>query len=421
MTAANDIPEKSAGRKPAELCVKYLPISKLLPYARNSRTHSDEQVAQIAASIREFGFTNPVLISKANDIIAGHGRVRAAAKLEMKRVPCIKLGHLTESQRRAYVIADNRLALNAGWDLASLAVELMDLRDDDFNIELLGFDNSEIDKLLDQKSEGRTDPDAIPENVETRCKTGDLWQLGAHRLLCGDSTDVLQVERLMGGEKADMVFTDPPYGVSYADKNAMLNAVGRGNLIQHPIENDHMNASEMEEFWTAALSSAAIACTNKATYYITAPQGELSLAVGNAIAGAGWQVKHILIWVKNCHVLGRCDYHYKHEPIFYGWKQGGTHEWFGDHGQMSVWDFPKPMKNDLHPTMKPVELVEKAIGNSTKNGGGVLDLFLGSGSTLIACEKTGRRCFGLEIDAQYCDVILSRWEKFTGKEAKRVE
>jgi DNA modification methylase len=325
---------------------------------------------------------------------------------------------LTGPDAIAFALADNRTSELASWDTDALSKSLQSLKDIDFDLSAIGFDDDDFLAMTPKADvEGLTDDDAIPDSVETRCKPGDLWHLGGHRLLCGDSTDILQVERLIGGEKADMVFTDPPYGVSYTEKNEFLNSFGTGHRLTKAIENDSMSPDKMNEFWFTALSNAFAVTSNKASYYISSLQGG-DLMMMMSIIRAGWQLKHMLIWVKNNHVLGRCDYNYKHEPILYGWKVDGTHEFIGGgRCKTSVWDFPKPLKNDLHPTMKPVDLCGEAILNSSKQNQVVLDLFLGSGSTLIACEKTNRRCFGMEIDAHYCDVIISRWEQFTGKVA----
>jgi DNA modification methylase len=266
------------------------------------------------------------------------------------------------------------------------------------------------------KAEG--DPDAVPEvPVVPTSKLGDVWLLGKHRVMCG-SADSEDVQTVMGGRKADLLLTDPPYGVSYNDKNAFLNAAGKGNHVQRDIENDHRTPEEMNEFWTTVLSNAHAACSNKASYYIFSPQGgDLMMMMMMSITRAKWQLKHMLVWVKNNHVLGRCDYHYKHEPVFFGWKEDGTHEFFGGSSCFSTLNFDKPMKNDLHPTMKPLELCAYLIKNSTREGGLVLDLFLGSGSTLIASEQTGRACCGTELDPAYVDVIVRRWQDFTKQAA----
>lgn len=405
------------------LAVAYLPLADLLPYARNSRTHDDAQVAQIASSIREFGFTNPILVSPENDIIAGHGRALAAAKLGMAEVPCIRLGHLTETQRKAYVIADNRLALNAGWDAGMLKLELLDLKTADFGLDLLGFESKELEKLLAPAAEGNeglTDPDAVPENAETRCEPGDLWILGKHRLLCGDSTNVQHVERLMGGAKADMVFTDPPYGVSYEKKCGEIANQSKTRKTSR-IKDDDVTVDRLKEVIQAAFNNLNVVLAPKSAYYVCSPQGgELGLMM-MMMQEANIPCRHMIIWVKNAPVfsMGRLDYDYQHEPILFGWSPNRTHHKSTQTGQWksSVWSHAKE-PNKLHPTMKPIALIENAITNSCPSTGRVIDLFCGSGSTLIACEKTGRSGHGMEIDPHYCDVILTRWEKFTGQQAK---
>lgn len=405
--------------------IEQIEIESLLPYARNSRTHSDEQTAQIAASIKEFGFTNPVLIDNENQIIAGHGRVLAARKLQLKVVPCIRLGYLTETQKKAYVIADNKLALNSGWDDEMLALEIAELKDEDFEIELLGFTDDELAGLAEQiaeEVEGLTDEDdapAVPDEAKT--KLGDIYKLGKHRLMCGDSTSIDALDKLMDGTLADLVVTDPPYGVSYADKNRSLNASGRGNRIQTPIKNDHLQGDELKDFFLVAFSSMFIAMKPGAPFYVFAPQGgEQMMMMMMMMQESCLPVRHELIWVKNNHVLGRADYHYKHEPVLYGWKEGAGHPWYGERNKFSIWNINKPNQSKLHPTMKPVELVEIPITNSSKGQDVILDLFGGSGTTLIACEKTNRQARLMELDPKYCDVIVKRWEEFTGKKAELI-
>lgn len=401
-------------------------VEQLIPYARNARTHSDEQIAQIAASIREFGWTNPVLLDGNDGIIAGHARLQAARKLGLKQVPCLELAHLTEAQKRAYILADNRLALNAGWDLALLAGEIQDLKGEDFDLNLLGFDQKELGELLaytpEGGTEGLTDPDEAPEAPsEPVTQAGDLWVLGKHRLLCGDATKREDVERLMAGITADLVLTDPPYGVSYSDKNRFLNAISRGNCIQKPISADHQEPKEMQTFWENAFTAARPALKPGGAYYVTGPQGGDLLLLLQSLSHSGFPLRHMLIWAKNNHVLGRCDYHYKHEPIIYGWADGAGHSFYGSHGETSLWEIPKPQKSDLHPTMKPVALYERCVCNSSKSGDVVFDFFSGSGSSMIACERTGRTSCSLEIDLAYCDVIVTRWQNFTGKQAGLAE
>jgi len=400
--------------------LEYIALETLIPYARNSRTHSDAQVAQIAASIREFGFTNPILIDAEGGIIAGHGRTMAARKLGLDEVPCIRLKNLSDAQKKAYIIADNKLALNAGWDDEMLKVELTELKDLDFDLSLIGFDADELANLLEpEQVDGLTDEDDVPEAPETPVTVeGDVWLLGNHRLMCGDSTSIDAVEKLINGMLVDLVVTDPPYGVSYADKNKSLNAYGKGNRIQTEIKNDHLKGDNLADFFFGAFSNLFIAMKPGAPFYIFSPQGgEQMMMMMMMMMKAGLPMRHELIWVKNNHVLGRADYHYKHEPVLYGWKEGAGHPWFGDRNKFSIWNVNKPMSSKLHPTMKPVELCEIPIMNSSKGSDIVLDLFGGSGTTIIACEKRGRISYMMELDPKYCDVIVKRWQEFTGKQA----
>lgn len=404
---------------PGKYEIDWRSVDDLIPYARNSRTHSKDQVAQIAASIREFGWTNPILVDGDGTIIAGHGRVMAARKLGEKEVPCIELGHLTEAQKRAYVIADNQLALNAGWDAEMLKVEIAELVDADFDLGLLGFDDAMLAGLMGVETEGLTDPDDVPEPPAVPVTVlGDVWVLGNHRLMCGDSTSIDDLDKLLAKQLVDLVVTDPPYGVSYADKNRSLNAIGRGNRIQTPIKNDHLKGNDLEDFFLGAFSAMFAAMKPGASFYVFAPQGgEQMMMMMMMMQKAGLPVRHELIWIKNNHVLGRADYHYKHEPILYGWKEGAGHPWFGGRNKFSIWNIDRPTQSKLHPTMKPVELLEIPINNSSKGSDIVLDLFGGSGSTMMACEKSGRNCRMMELDEKYCDVIITRWQDFTGQQA----
>lgn len=389
--------------------IELLLVSSLIPYARNSRTHSDEQVTQIAASIREFGFTNPVLIDSNGTIIAGHGRVMAAKKVGLSEVPCIRLGHLSQSQIRAYVIADNKLALNAGWDDEMLKSELLTLQEDGFNTDLTGFSDDELNALLTVETvEGETDPDEVPEPPpEPITKLGDIWILGNHRLMCGDSTSIDSVTHLMGGEQANLLLTDPPYNVAYEGKTEKALT----------IENDSMDNDSFAQFLRDVYSTADTVMKEGAVFYIWHADSE-GFNFRKAAFEVGWKIRQCLIWNKNCLVMGRQDYHWKHEPCLYGWKDGAAHYWGSDRTQTTVLDFNKPSRNGEHPTMKPVELFEYQIKNSSKPSDVVLDLFGGSGTTAIACEKTGRKARLMELDPKYCDVIVKRWEDFTGKKAK---
>jgi site-specific DNA-methyltransferase (adenine-specific) len=387
-------------------------IDALIPYARNSRTHSDAQVAQIAASIKEFGFTNPVLIDGGGGIIAGHGRVLAARKLGLTDVPCIRLDHLTDAQKRAYVISDNRLALNAGWDMEMLKVEFADLQELGFDLELTGFDLDEINELLAPVgTEGLTDPDdapPLPENPRT--VPGDIWVMGKHRLLCGDSTSVSDLEKLTDGQLVDMWLTDPPYNVAYEGKTK--------DALK--IKNDEMGDDQFRQFLRDAYTAADTVMKPGAVFYIWHADSE-GYNFRGAAQDAGWKVRQCLIWKKSSMVMGRQDYHWKHEPCLYGWKEGAGHLWAADRKQTTILEFEKPSRNGEHPTMKPVALFEYQLLNNTKGGDQVLDSFGGSGTTLIAAEKNGRVARLMELDPKYCDVIVKRWQDFTGKIAIHAE
>jgi DNA modification methylase len=390
-----------------DLQIAWRPLGELIPYARNPRTHTDAQVAQIAASIREFGWTNPVLVDGANGIIAGHGRVLAARKLGLEQVPVIELAHMSEAQRRAYVLADNQLALNAGWDEALLRLELADLSELGFDLGLIGFGAGELERLLagDTRT-GLTEDDdapALPEQAITR--PGDLWVLGEHRLLCGDATVLADIERVLGGQLADMTFTDPPYNVEYGSS---AKAKLRGN--QRKILNDDLGAG-FEAFLHTACAN--ILSVTKGAVYICMSSSELH-TLQRAFTAAGGRWSTFVIWAKHAFTLGRSDYQRQYEPILYGWPQGHDRYWCGARDQGDVWFVDKPVRNDLHPTMKPVALVERAIRNSSKSRDVVLDPFGGSGSTLIACEKAGRQARLVELDPKYVDVIVRRWHEFSG-------
>ena len=379
------------------LQINYKSTENLIPYANNSRTHSDDQINQVASSIKEFGFTNPVLIDEQGGIIAGHGRVMAAKKLGLAEVPTITLEGLTKAQVKAYVIADNQLALNSGWDVDTLKLEIETLQELDFDIDLLGFDDDFLSGLLDEEpSEGLTDDDAVPELPDEPVTVlGDVWQLGSHRLMCGDSTSIDLVEKLMDGHKADMVFTDPPYGVDYKG----INNDDRGGL-------SGLLNSVFSNYLLTSKSGASIYCFHS----------DRCADIFNEEFRLFFHFSSMIIWVKNSLTLSQTDYQSQHEPCLYGWMDNGTHSWHSDRKQTSIWRFDKE-RVEGHTTPKPVELVSKAISNSSKGGDLISDFFGGSGSTLIACEKTGRNASVMEIDPKYCDVIVSRWQDFTGKEA----
>lgn len=397
--------------------IKQVKVEALIPYAKNSRTHDDAQVSQIAASIKEFGWTNPILIDGDKGIIAGHGRLMAARKLGMTEVPVIELKDLTPTQKKAYIIADNRLALNAGWDDQMLTIELNELLEDKFSLELLGFNADELNALLNpiEVTEGLTDEDDVPEPPpEPVTKLGDVWILGNHRLMCGDSTSIDAVDKLMP-ETANMLFTDPPYlmnftGGIHADGSKSFNS-------KHGvIKNDKMSDEEGNNFLDSINSIIKIKVDG--AFYITFYR----LGIGKyyeSLSRTGLQCRSLVIWDKGNHTLSNSDYMSMYEPIFYGWVN--NHKFYGGKNGMDIWKIKRTAKNDLHPTMKPVELVEKALLDGSQINAVVLDLFGGSGTTLIACEKNNRLARIMELDPKYCDVIVKRWENFTGKQAVLAE
>ena len=387
-------------------------VTDLIPYIANSRTHSDAQVAQIAASIKEFGWTNPILVSGDDSIIAGHGRLMAARKLGMEEVPVIVLDHLSKSQQRALVIADNQLALNAGWNMDMLKAEIEDLQLDDFDLNILGFDDKFLDGLLEpEPTAGLTDEDAVPEVPETpKTVLGDVWVLGNHRLMCGDSTSIDALEKLTEGNLVDMWLTDPPYNVAYEG----------GTKEKLTIQNDSMGDGDFRQFLRDAYVAADAVMKAGAVFYIWHADSE-GYNFRGAAKDAGWQVRQCLVWKKSSLVMGRQDYHWQHEPCLYGWKEGAAHLWATDRKQTTILEFNKPSRNGEHPTMKPVELFEYQMLNNTKGADLVLDSFGGSGTTIIAAEKHGRYGRLMELDPKYCDVIIKRWQDFTGKQAVHAE
>lgn len=388
--------------------VKHWPIDKLVPYARNSRTHSDQQVAQIAASIKEWGFTTAVLVDESGSIIAGHGRILAARKLGMKDIPVMVAEGWTDAQKRAYVIADNKLALNAGWDAEMLALELGELGDLGFDLELTGFSLDEIDALKPvEVAAGLTDEDAVPEApADPVTQPGDVWVMGKHRLMCGDSTSIDALEALCQKQPVDMWLTDPPYNVAYEGKTK--------DALK--IKNDSMGDEQFRQFLRDCYVAADAVMKPGAVFYIWHADSE-GYNFRGAANDAGWKVRQCLIWKKQTMVMGRQDYHWKHEPCLYGWKDGAGHLWAADRKQTTILEFDRPSRNGEHPTMKPVALFEYQMLNNTKGGDLVLDSFGGSGTTMIAAEKNGRIARLMELDPKYCDVIIKRWQDFTGKQA----
>jgi DNA modification methylase len=376
-------------------------IEKLVPYARNARTHSDEQISQLAASIKEWGWTTPVLVDEQGSIIAGHGRTLAAQRLQMTEVPVMVAKGWSEAKKRAYVLADNKLAMNAGWDNEMLALELGEIGDLGFDLDLTGFTADEIAALMpDQIEPGQTDEDAVPEVPENPVTVlGDVWILGKHRLMCGDSTSIDAVDKLMDGQKADMVFTDPPYGVDYKG-----------------INND--DRSGLEELLRGAFGNYLATSKSGAACYVF--HSDKCADIFHQVFREFFHFSSMIIWAKNSLTLSRTDYQSQHEPCLYGWMKNGTHSFYGDRKQVSVWRFDKE-RVEGHTTPKPVSLIERALQNSSKGGDIISDLFGGSGSTLIACEKTGRISRLMELDPKYVDVIVKRWQDFTGKIATHAE
>lgn len=387
----------------------YKKVSELVPYINNARTHNNEQVDQICASINEYGFTNPLLIDEKNSIIAGHGRLLAAKKLKMKEVPCIVLCGLTEAQKKAYIIADNKLALNAGWNDELLKIEFENLKELDFDLNLTGFSADEIDEILGEgKKEIVEDDFDIEPPEEPKAKLGDIYRLGNHRLMCGDSTKEEDVKKLVGEQKMDLLITDPPYNVDYEGGSGMK------------IQNDNMSGEDFYKFLVKAFTNANIFLKDGGAFYCWYASKEV-VNFHTALEDSGFTVKQELIWNKNSMVMGRQDYQWKHEPCLYGWKETGSHEWYSDRKQVTVIDWDRPIKADLHPTMKPIGLFDYQIKNSSKEGDNILDLFGGSGTTLMACEQNKRNAYIMELDPKYVDVIINRWEQFTGKKSELIE
>jgi len=395
------------------------PVDALVPYARNARTHSDAQVAQIAASIREFGWTNPVLIDEDGGIIAGHGRVLAARVLGQGEVPCITLNGLTKTQRRAYVLADNQLATKAGWDNELLSLELADLKAEGFDLALTGFDDVDLAGILDT-TDGLTDEDDVPE-VPTKPVTvpGDVWLLGRHRIVCGDSTTVESVDLALAGAKPHLMVTDPPYGVEYdpawrhghvdEETGQRVGKVSGGKKKDQAmglVQND--DRADWREAW--ALFPGDVAYVWHASVY--------THTVAESLIACDLEMRALIIWGKDRLAIGRGHYHHQHEPCWYAVKKGGTGHWNGDRKQTTLWSIPKPQKSETgHGTQKPIECMKRPIENNSKPGDHVYEPFSGSGTTIIACEQTGRVCHAIELSPAYVDVAVKRWQSFTGNHA----
>lgn len=383
-------------------------VESVTPYVKNNKKHPTKQVDKIASSIAEFGWDQPIVVDGDGVIIKGHGRREAALRLNIKRIPVVVRTDLSPAQMKAARIADNRSA-ESEYDTQALGLEMQDLKALEFDLGLTGFDPDEIEALLNpevEPEEGNGDPDDVPTDVETRCKPGDLWVLGNHRLLCGDSTNIQHMEKLMGGGMADCVWTDPPYNVAYEGKTEEALT----------IQNDKMSGEKFRQFLKDAFASMAMVTKAGGSFYIAHADSE-GYNFRGAVHETGWLLKQCLVWVKNTFAMGRQDYHWQHEPILYGWKEGAAHKWHSDRKQSTVLNFDKPQRNGEHPTMKPVELVAYCLKNSTIPKNVVLDPFGGSGTTLIACETLRRQARLMELDPKYCDVILTRWEKFTSKTA----
>jgi len=395
---------RSAARLDGATAIRQVPVSELIPYANNARTHSEAQVALIAGSIREFGFNNPVLVDGENGIIAGHGRVLAARTLGLQTVPVIELAHLSQAQKRAYVLADNRLAEQAGWDRELLALELGDLADLGIDLGDLGFDGFELDELL---GHGTTDPkeEATPERPDQpTSRVGDLWCLGPHRLLCGDATDKTAVDRVLNGVTPHLMVTDPPYGVDY-DPDWRNKAGAAQTKRTGKVMND--DRADWRAAW--ALFAGDVAYVWHGALHAT--------TVAESLVASGFDIRSQIIWAKERHVLSRGHYHWQHEPCWYAVR--GKGHWSGDRRQSTLWSIPSRDQDvaTIHGTQKPVECMRRPILNNSSPGQGVYEPFCGSGTTLIAAETTGRTCHAMELDPAYVDVAVLRWQAFTGKQA----
>ena len=382
--------------------MQLVPITKLVPYVNNARTHSPEQINKLRSSLREFGFINPVIIDRDFGVIAGHGRILAAKEEGIAEVPCVFADHLTEAQKKAYILADNRMAMDAGWDEELLRVEIEALQAEAFDLSLTGFDEKELSDLFKRDGDVQEDDFDVDAELEkpTFSKSGDVWTLGRHRLVCGDSTKAETFDTLMQGQKANLVVTDPPYNVNYEG------SAGK-------IKNDNMASEKFFDFLFDAFSNMEKVMADDASIYVFHADTE-GLNFRKAFADAGFYLSGCCIWKKPSLVLGRSPYQWQHEPCLYGWKKSGKHQWYADRKQTTIWEFEKTKKNTDHPTMKPIPLLAYPIQNSSMSNTLVLDPFGGSGSTLIACEQTDRDCYTIELDEKYCDVIVKRYIEQAG-------
>lgn len=384
--------------------MQLVPLEKLVPYVNNARTHSAAQITKLRSSLREFGFINPVIIDCNYGIIAGHGRVMAAKEEGIAEVPCVFVDYLTEAQKKAYILADNRFAQDAGWDEELLKLEIESLEAADFNVALTGFDCAELEDLFRDNVRDHVKEDDFDVKAELKkpafSKIGDLWCLGSHRLFCGDSTKAESYDLLMNGKKANLVVTDPPYNVNYQG------SAGK-------IRNDNMADDAFYQFLLDAFTQMEHTMADDASIYVFHADTE-GLNFRKAFSDAGFYLSGTCIWKKQSLVLGRSPYQWQHEPCLFGWKKSGKHQWYAGRKETTIWEFDKPKKNSDHPTMKPVPLIAYPIMNSSMINCIVLDPFGGSGSTLIACEQTGRICHTIELDEKYCDVIVNRYHEQIG-------
>lgn len=379
--------------------------NKLIPYVNNARTHSAEQVNKLRSSLREFGFVNPVIVDKDYGIIAGHGRVLAAKEEGIDEVPCVLVDYLTEAQKKAYIIADNRFAQDAGWDEELLRIEIESLQGEDFDISLTGFEADEIADLFKDGNDKEVQDDDYDLSAALEkaafVEKGDVWTVGRHRLMCGDATSADDVSKLMDGRKANLVLTDPPYGVSFQSSDGLS------------IQNDSIKGEEFYQFLLSAMQNMASVLENGGAAYVFHADTE-GLNFRKAFVDAGFHLAGCCIWVKNSLVLGRSDYQWQHEPVLYGFLQNGKHPWYSDRKQTTIWNFDKPKRNKNHPTSKPLDLLAYPISNSTQSNAIVIDTFGGSGSTLMACEQSNRICCTMELDEKYASVILRRYAEDGG-------